>query len=96
MRVFVWRSYGNASVYSAETGADLRHLMALIGTAIEGWGDEVEEAWEKHNQRLLATPDDAGARERIVDKFLGQCRGHHESFETAAFADVEDPRTARR
>ena len=73
MRVFVWVSYGDASVYAASTSAELRFIYSEVRKVLEEFGEELGE-----------TPDlltDIGERETlmIIDAFGGY--DVHESFE---------------
>lgn len=81
MKIFVWKSHGDVSVYAAETPEQLNSILETMSAVVKDWGymDKTVELCEKHAAKH---PEDADQLRRCIVTMLNQIDvGSDETFE---------------
>lgn len=79
MKVFVWVSYGDVTVYAADTLDQLKSLYADVVRTFDDWG--VEEELEIVQKLIDITPDNPLAYIKGIMRHVTEAGGDTESFE---------------
>lgn len=81
MNIFIWNSYGDVSVYPAETVEECRALLNTVIDCLDGWGLEAKiKKARAHADKTVG--DDPGYIRAAINYLLGEAGvGSHDSFD---------------